>query len=286
MISRKSYRAVFRGCFLMATLAASQTYGQLSSTDMEIRDSTVTRTPAAPAADAPIDKGEARPPRSGITGAVSEEPGFFSRFLPRSLAIGPQAGFTGARFRSSREYAAYTEPTPASQQAWTAPSYGILATIRWNNGATLSLAPRHETYGISTREETVSFKDNPFPHTLRASTELTYNVWPLLLGWGWFGGRQHAQLQVGRYVAFIDDIRTEWTVDGEKYGNVPHVVVKSSHSGWLLGTEYGYRLGAGEVLMGMEVQQSSESIMAGLDGEIIANTVRIQVAYLWTLAGR
>jgi hypothetical protein len=50
----------------------------------------------------------------------------------------------------------------------------------------------------------VFFPDNPFPHTLESSTELGYNVWPVLLGFGWFNAKQHFQIQLGTYAAFVE----------------------------------------------------------------------------------
>lgn len=285
MKSQSQFHAILRVCFFVAAIAIPEAKADLPA-DLESVDSTVPSSHSDSTLNASATAEAGAPDKPATPIGLIRSRSLFTGLLPMTLAIGPQAGFTGARFRSSREYEAYTKPTSSAQDAWTAPSYGILATARWTSGFTLSLAPRYETYGVSTREETVSFKGNPFPHTLRASMELGYNVWPLIMGWGWFGRRQHAQFQAGTFKAFLDNARMEWTVDGEPYPNAPIVKPRSSHSGWLFGTEYGYKVGGGELLVGVEFQQSSESVMDGLEGSIIANAARVQAAYLWTLMTR
>jgi len=208
---------------------------------------------------------------------------FCARLAPREILAGPQAGVSASKFRTSTEYAALIRPTEADRGTWVAPSFGAVLTARWATGISLTLAPRRETYGVRTREQTVSFPDNPFPHTLKSNLEMGYNVWPVLLGMGWFTGRQHLQMQVGAYKAYLDHADLEWTVDGEAYANRPAVSIRDSYTGWMLGTEYGFRLGSGELTLGVETQRVSDSMMEGLKGSIRAESAQVRLAYLWTL---
>ena len=202
---------------------------------------------------------------------------------PGQILVGPQIATTGARLQATREYAALIEPTPAARENWIAPSFGALVSLRWRRWFSLALAPRHESYGLSTREQVVSFPENPFPHTLKSTTELSYTVWPLFVGAGWFGRRQHVQALAGPYLAMLDESKVEWTVDGEPYRNMPPVEYRSSHSGWLLGLEYGLRLGPGELLLGVEAQPGSGPLMEGMQGSVRARVARANLAYAWSV---
>ena len=95
-----------------------------------------------------------------------ERPSWFARFLPEQIHLGPQMGMTASRFQATSQYRAMVMPTAANRDAWMSPSYGALITGRWRKAFTLTLAPRMESYGMDTREETVYFPENPFPHTL------------------------------------------------------------------------------------------------------------------------
>lgn len=215
-----------------------------------------------------------------------KSPSRLARLLPDRLQVGPHFGFTASRFTGSSEYKSLIEPTPASREAWTAPSYGAFITARWRSGISLTFSPRYESYGVDTREETVSFPDNPFPHTLESSTELGYDVWPLLLGFGWFNARQHFQIQLGTYAAFLDHADINWTVDGQPYPNRPQPNVRETQTGWILATEYGLRMGPGELILGMETQRQAHSLMGGLPGTVKAQSARLSLAYAWTVMQR
>lgn len=211
-----------------------------------------------------------------------DAPSPFRRMMPERMQVGLQLGVAASRFAASREYDAYIEPTPAKDDQWIAPSYGFLLAARWKHAFTLRFGYRRESYGLETREETVSFPDNPFPHTLRASTDLSYNVWPLILGMGWFGSRSHFQAQLGVFRAFLDQADVQWIVDGERYDNLPRVTFKD-YSGWIFGTEYGYRMGSTELVLGLETQRGFGSMMSGMEGSIKAESARILIGCLWTL---
>lgn len=221
-------------------------------------------------------------PTPADSGSLSSAASAWKWLGPTQIQVGPQFGFMGSRLKASAEYAALVTPTPESGEAFMAPSFGGLATARWSPGITLTLAPHRETYGVSTVEETVAFPDNPFPHTLKASTELSYNVWPILVGMGWFGSRQRFQVQLGAYAAFLQSQEIKWIVDGEPYGNKPNVEVRNQ-SGWMLAMEYGVRVGPGDLLAGVESQRGSHSLMRGLRGSVKAESARAHLAYAWTV---
>jgi hypothetical protein len=207
----------------------------------------------------------------------------YQKYRPQQLLIGLQGGVMGSRLSASPAYNALIRPTTPNGDPWLASSFGVMITTRWKTGISLSLAPRKEYYGVKTQEQTVSFPDNPFPHTLKATTELSYNIWPLLLGMGWFTSRQHFQAQIGTYVGFLDQAHVKWTVDGEPYANTPTVQFRDTPTGWLLGTEYGLRWGKGEMLIGVDTQHGTRSLASGLAGSIRAESARVHLAYLWTL---
>jgi len=219
-------------------------------------------------------------------GDAPKAPSRAARLLPRQLLVGPHFGYTGSRFKVSKDFAALIEPTPVERDAWFSPSYGLMIAARWKSGFTLALAPRRESYGVDTREETVSFPDNPFPHTLKASTEVGYNIWPLLLGYGWFAPRQHVQLQCGPYGAFLDESHIDWTVDDQPYAGRPNPEVRDTQSGWIAAIEYGFRIGPGELMLGAEAQRQNHSMMGGLKGSVKAESARASLTYGWILMGR
>jgi hypothetical protein len=210
----------------------------------------------------------------------------WARFAPRQILAGPQAGMSTTRFRTSPEYGALLKPTPVERKAGMSPSFGAEITARWASGITLTVSPRREIHGLATEKRDVSFPDNPFPHTLESRTQLEYNVWPVLLGMGWTNGRHRAQAQAGAYTAFLDHAEMEWRVDGEAYPNRPQVEILDEYHGWMLGIEYGVRLGPGELVLGLESQRASRSIMTGLQGSVRTESAQMRATYLWTLMRR
>jgi hypothetical protein len=206
--------------------------------------------------------------------------------LPKSILAGGHLGVTGSHLHAEGDYSQVSEPTQAIGSAWLSPSFGALISARWNAGITLTFAPRIESYGVETREETVSFSGNPFPHTLKSSTRLDYRVFPLLLGIGVFPGRHHLQFQAGTYYAALDKYSNEWTVDGQPYPNAPKPHVNWTQSGWILAMEYGVRMGSGEMLLGAEMQGQSGSFLQGMNGSIKARSERLSAAYAWTILRR
>lgn len=227
-----------------------------------------------------FDRAQADPETGRRIGAV------LAPLLPRQILAGPQIGVTGSRFTASPEYRALVMPTAAPEESQLAPSWGGVVSARWSHWFSLTLAPHRETYKLATREETVSFPDNPFPHTLKSSTELEYNVWPISLGMGLFGRRQHFQVQLGVYGAILNHGEINWTVDGEPYSKVPSVLYRESQSGWFVGTEYGFRMGSGELLIGLETQRGRHSLLGGMDGALKARSSRAHMAYAWTVMRR
>ena len=238
------------------------------------------RTPAAAVPVVPAAAQAADQPMPNPLGAL------WARFAPRQILAGPQAGVSTTRFRTSPEYGALLKPTPVERKAGMSPSFGAVITARWASGISLTVAPRREIHGLATQERDVSFPDNPFPHTLESRTELEYNVWPVLLGMGWTNGRHRAQAQAGAYTAFLDHADMEWRVDGEAYPNRPQVEILQEYNGWMLGIEYGVRLGPGELVLGLESQRASRSIMEGLKGSVRTESAQMRAAYLWTLMRR
>lgn len=237
---------------------------------------------AAGGADS-LEDGDAEPPAAATAAAEPGPKPGLRRLLPLRLQIGPQIGMLGARLQSSREYRALLEPTEAREGAWKSLSWGAVLTARWNHGFSLTLAPRREAYGVETREQTVAFPDNPFPHTLAAKTRLDYMVWPVQAGMGWQGARQRFEVALGVYKASLVSADIRWIVDGEEYPNRPAVGAVGNHYGWLVSTGYGFRLGGGELLAGVEAQQGFESVLRGLEGEVRPRSWRALAAYLWTL---
>lgn len=216
---------------------------------------------------------------AGFSGAVAA-------MLPREIQLGPQAGLALSTLRTSSEYGALVKPTPAERGSRWRPNPGLVLAARWPRGISLAIAPRRAAYGVRTREETVSFAGNPFPHTLKSNTELEYNVWPLIFGMGWFTSRQHLQMQIGAYMAMLEHADVGWTVDGEPYANGPSVQVRDSFNGWMLGTEYGYRIGPGELVVGVQAERGFDTMMDGLNGSITAESAQVRAAYMWTLMRR
>lgn len=208
------------------------------------------------------------------------------RLAPREVEAGPLLGMAASRLTASSDYRALVRPTAAESEGHAAPSWGAILTARWSYGLSLTLAPRRETYGLKTREETVSFPDNPFPHTLKADTRLSYNVYPLLVGWGWQGARHGFRVQAGGYYAFREGESIRWIVDGEPYPNLPGHQVASTVSGWMVATEYGIRLGPGTLLAGLEAQRGAESLIKGLRGTLRSEAAQARLAYAWTLYRR
>jgi hypothetical protein len=203
--------------------------------------------------------------------------------LPRQIQVGPQLGGMVSRLSMSGDYRALIRPAEAEEGNRLEPSWGGVLTARWGRWFTLTLAPRRESYRLATHEETVSFPDNPYPHTLQAATELDYNVWPLILGMGWFGMRQHVQMQIGVYRAYLDRGQVRWIVDGEHYGRLPGHSYRKSHDGLTMGAEYGFGMGPGKVVLGVEAQRGMGSLMDGLRGRVRTEASRIRLAYGWTL---
>lgn len=78
----------------------------------------------------------------------------------------------------------------------------------------------------------------------------------------------------------------EWTVDGEAYPNRPQVLILEKYNGWMLGIEYGVRLGPGELVLGLESRLASRSIMEGLKGAVRTESAQLRATYLWTLMRR
>lgn len=210
---------------------------------------------------------------------------FPKRLLPSAILAGPQAGVQASRLRATSEYGQLIEPTPG-RGAWTSPSWGAVLALRWRSGFSLTASPRRETYGLATREETVSFSGNPFPHTLSSRTELSYNLWPLLAGIAWSTPRQRLQAQAGAYIAYLVDAKVEWTVDGDPYANHPYARFTEDFSGWMVSIDYGYRVGKGELIFGLETHRASKSVATGLEGSLRPETAQARVAYLWTLMER
>ena len=56
----------------------------------------------------------------------------------------------------------------------------------------------------------------------------------------------------------------------------------------MLTTEYGYRLGRGEVTLGLETQRANESAMTGngLRGSIRPEAAMVRVSYVYSLIKR
>lgn len=206
--------------------------------------------------------------------------------LPRRIEAGPLFGFSGSRFAATSQYAALILPTSAPDRLHEAPTWGGLVTAHWNRAFSLTLSPRRETYGLATREATVAFPGNPFPHTLKAETELTYNVWPLMAGMGWSGRRQGFRVLAGAYAAWLVDATLRWTVDGNPGFPLPGHRIKGSYTGAIAGIEYALRLGRGSLALGLETQRASESLLEGLDGSLMASSSRFHLACLWTLLDR
>ncbi len=206
-----------------------------------------------------------------------------SGWLPVQFLFGPHIGVTASKFITSPDYEALIKPAPAQADMDISSSFGAMVSARWKHGITLTLAPRREVYGLKTQEQTVSFPGNPFPHTLKSNTELSYTIWPLLLGMGWYSQVQHFQVQIGVFRAALDRGDVAWTVDSEPYDNRPYVEYRSTHSGRLLGLEYGHQLGGGEVFMGLDTKREPQSLMSGLRGSITAESMHMHLGYAWSV---
>lgn len=224
---------------------------------------------AGPARGAPADS------------AHSYDARILGKWLPIEATLGPQAGAQYSRLRATSEYRALIEPVPAQDDPWIAPAWGASFSLRWRSGFTLALAPRRESFGLRTVEDTVSFQGNPYPHALRARTKLSYDVLPLQAGWGWFPGKQRFQARLGAFAAFLDQGDIAWTVDGQPYSGHPRVQVKDSFGGWLAAAEYGRLLGPGAVNLGIEYQFSRESPLTGLKGSFRSDAVQVRLGYDW-----
>ena len=129
----------------------------------------------------------------------------------------------------------------------------------------------------------MSFQGNPYPHTLRARTELSYNILPLQVGWGWFPGKQRFQARLGSFAAFLDRSDIVWTVDGQPYSRQPGGLAKDSFGGWLASAEYGRMVGPGAVNLGIEYQFTRESPLSGLKGSMTLDAFQVRLGYDWIL---
>ena len=187
-------------------------------------------------------------------------------WLPCEGNLGLHAGLQASRLKATSEFRSLIEPTPARRSVVDIAVARSGVSLRWRPGFTLAFSPRRETFGLRTLEDTVSFQGNPYPHTLKARTELAYNVFPLMAGMGWFPGRQHFQAQLGVYRAFYDHGSLDWIADGEPYAGHPHGSIKSSIDGWMLAGEYGLRWGRGNLNLGIEYERAGESALDGLKG--------------------
>lgn len=221
-----------------------------------------------------------------LLAASQARAGGWKSYLPEQALLGPQAGIQAMRFRASEDYRALIEPVPAESRPWTRLSWGADFSVRWRPGLILSLSPRRETYGLRTVEDTVSFRGNPYPHSLEARTELTYNVWPILAGFGWFSGGRHAQARLGWYRAYFDAGGVDWTVDGSRYSGTPRAPVRKSFDGWMLVVEYGFRWGPGELSLGVESMRAFDSVFDGLRGSLRPEAAQVRLGYAWTLWNR
>lgn len=261
---------------LAVSLGALPTNAQPSD---QGKDTWETAPPADTAAQAAVKAAPDTVP------AAADHFNFPKHLLPNAILAGPQAGVQASRLRATSEYGQLIEPT-SGKGAWTSPSWGAALALRWRNGFSLTASPRREIFGLATREETVSFSGNPFPHTLSSRTEISYNLWPLLAGMAWATPRQRLQAQAGAYLAYLEKGEVEWTVDGDPYGNRPIARFTEDFSGWMVSIDYGYRVGKGELIFGLETHRASKSVATGLDGSIRPEAAQARVAYLWTLMER
>lgn len=204
-------------------------------------------------------------------------------WLPCEGSIGPMLGVQTTRLRATSEYRSLVEPVPSEDGPWVSPAVGAEFSVRWRQGFTLAFTPRRETYGLRTVEDTVSFQGSPYPHTLKASTELAYNVYPLMAGMGWYPGRQHFQVQLGVFRALFDHGKVEWIADGESYSGHPAPFIRESFDGWMAAAEYGFRFGPGEWDLGIEYRRAGESAMDWLKGSLRPEAAQVHLAYAWIL---
>lgn len=207
----------------------------------------------------------------------------FGRWFPSRITLGPQAGILSSRLRSTGEYRSFLLPVPARDRAWLSPSIGASLSVRWRNGFNLSLSPRTEAYGLQTREDTVAFAGNPYPHTLDSRIELEYNVWPILAGFDWALGKHRFRIEAGLYEAFMSRFSHEWKVDGEPYANHPPVLARESLAGALAAAEYGFRWGPGDWTMGLGYQRAFDSALEGLNGSVRTEAFQLRMGYAWEL---
>ncbi len=200
--------------------------------------------------------------------------------LPRYVDLGPQIGFAGSQLTATRDNAALFTPTPVNDRTHISLDWGVTMSAHWKLFS-LTIAPRREEFGLETKAGTVEFSGNPFPHTLNATTQLAYNVWPVSLGMGWASTRSHFQVRLGVYSAFLQSADVHWTVDGSDYKQMPGSNFQESYTGWLLGMEYGLRMGPGEWVWGLESERGFRSLTSGMAGALRAQSMRAQLAYAW-----
>jgi hypothetical protein len=206
-----------------------------------------------------------------------------SAWFPCEVGLGLRIGAQASHLRATSEFRSLAEPVPAEKGPWVSPSYGAVLSLRWRPGFTLAFSPRSETFGLRTVEDTVSFSGNPYPHALKARTELAYKVFPLMAGMGWFTGRRHFQVQLGVFRAFLDHGKLEWIADGEPYAGHPPAPPRDSFDGWMLAAEYGFHWGPGDLNLGMEYQRAGESALDGVKGMLQPEAAQLHLAYAWSL---
>ncbi len=207
-------------------------------------------------------------------------------WLPNRLQLGVNVGITASRMKATGDYAQAMAPAPAKKDAWIDPGLGFMASLRWGPWFTLSVHPHNEAFGMNTREGQVSFPGNPFPHTVKASTRVSYNVFPIAAGLNWSGKRANASLQLGVYKAFLDDNTIEWTSDDEPYdGHPKQLPLSADENGWLFGLDYGWRLGPGDISLGFQTRRSFRSLGKQWSGSLHALPARLSLGYAWTALG-
>jgi len=207
----------------------------------------------------------------------------WSKLKPAELWLGPEIGMARSHLETSQEVAALLTPTPESAPNSVSPVFGGSVQAVWARHFSLTLAARREIFSLTTSESSVSFPNNPFPHTLSSRTRLTYNVWPVLMGLHLGSPRHSWVLQAGLYRAYLDDATLSWTVDGEPYSHTPDPQFRRRENGYFFATEFSSQWGRGQWKVGISSRRTQESLTEGWRGRLDMEAAQIILGYRWNL---
>ncbi len=213
----------------------------------------------------------------------SPQPTLAQRLMPQSIWVGPEAGVSRTHITTTAELSAILMPIPGTDPVSIDPIFGISARAVWLGHLSLSVAMHKEAMEISTPEGMVSFPNNPFPHTLSSRTSLSYNVYPVTIGFSMGTPRHAFSLHAGYYWAFLDQADVQWTVDGDPYPTTRPAHFRSREEGYSLATEFTSQWGNGQWVVSLASRRNAHSLTEYWRGNMNIESGHVLVGYRWNL---